>query len=243
MLVDIGRVDADVSKPPSRLAAYREAVAARSPLPVGTRLRLRGRWGADDVEVGGFDVWNGRIVATVKGALRIDSLAKKVDPLVAAAQRADTATPPFNRVCADSADTVFTQRLAVLRDSVLDVLRQGDKPVYPRLLASLKERSTQVVGCLPGARAILVVSLAGGDYEWVRERMLLVATDGKAKPLPVKDFRFRVHDLLGLVDTDEDGLDEVAARAYTERSGATVVLKLVDGKRLERVTQGFAWER
>ena len=243
MLVDIGRVDAEVSKPPSRLAAYREAVAARSPLPVGTRLRLRGGWGADDVEIAGFDVWNGRIVATLTGAPRVDSLAKKVDPLVAVAQRADSATPAFNRTCADSADAAFTTRLGAIRDSVLQVLRQGDKPVFPRLLASLKERSTSLVGCLQEARAVVMVSLAGGDNEWVRERVLLVAADGKAKPLVLKDFRFRVHELIGLVDADEDGFDEIAARAYTERSGSTVVLRLVDGKRLERVTQGFAWER
>jgi len=78
MLVDIGRVDAEVRRDPARLAAYKLAVEARTPFPTGTRFRLRGPWGADDATITGFDTWNGRIVATVATATRVDSLAKSV---------------------------------------------------------------------------------------------------------------------------------------------------------------------
>ncbi len=244
MLVDIGRVDASVSKPAARLAAYKEAVAAGSPLPVGARLRLRGPWGGDDVEVSGFDVWNGRIVATIKGAPRVDSLARRIDPLTAVAMRTDSATPPVDAPCMrDSVDTLLDRRIAVLRDSVLQLLHQGDQPVYPRLLASIKEHSSRVVGCFPSARALLVVALVAGDYEWVRERALLVGADGKVRQLSVRDLRFRAHDLLGALDTDGDSVDEVAALAHTERAGGTVVLRMTDERRLERVIAGFSWER
>ncbi len=244
MLVDIGRVDVSVSRPASRLAAYKEAVVAGSPIAVGTRLRLRGPWGADDVEVSGFDVWNGRIVATIKGAPRVDSLARRIDPLTAVAVRADSASPPVDTPCVrDSVDTLLDRRIAVLRDSVLQLLHQGDQPIYPRLLASIKEHSSRVVGCFPSARALLVVSLVAGDYEWVRERALLVGTDGKVRQLSVRDLRFRAHDLLGALDADGDSVDEVAALAHTERAGGTVVLRIADDKRLERVIAGFSWER
>lgn len=244
LLVDIGRVDATVNQPPSRLAAYREAVAARSPLQPETRLRVSGPWGADDATVAGFDVWNGRIVATLKTEPRVDSLARTVDPLVAVIQRADSGRPPLDATCARSpVDSTIVRRAIVLRDSLLQVLKTGDQPTYPRLVASLKDRSSLVTGCFDSGRAIVVVALVAGDYEWVRERALLVAETGKATPLGIRDFRFRVHDLVAALDADEDGKDEVAARAYTERGGGTVVLRIVDAKRLERLTGGFSYER
>ncbi|HKG93272.1 MAG TPA: hypothetical protein VKA84_15305 [Gemmatimonadaceae bacterium] len=86
MLVDIGRVDAEVRKDPARKQAYKEAVARLSRIRVGARLRLHGPWGAEDVTVAGFDTWNGRIVATLQLSPRVDSLARTVEPLPAAAQ-------------------------------------------------------------------------------------------------------------------------------------------------------------
>ena len=72
LLIDLGRVDMEVRKDSARSRAYREAVAARSPVPIGTRLRLRGQWGEDDAIVSGFDTWNGRIAATVTTAPSIE---------------------------------------------------------------------------------------------------------------------------------------------------------------------------
>ena len=244
LVVDIGRVDIDVSRPPSRLTAYKEAVAARSPLRVGTRLRLRGRWGADDVGVSGFDVWNGRIVATITGAPRVDSLAQKLDPLIAVAQRADSTKPSIDTSCQrDTVDTLFDRRLDALRDSLLEDMKQRDHPRFSRLTGSLKDHSTRVMGCFASGRALLQTALVGGDYEWVRERVLLVDAGGSAKPIAVQDFRFRAHELLEALDVDEDGFDDVGGRAFTERAGGTVVLRVLEGKRLERLTSGFAWER
>jgi hypothetical protein len=244
MLVDIGRVDFGVARPPSRLAAYKEVVGRRSPLAAGTRLRLRGEWGADDVEVSGFDVWNGRIVATLKGTPRVDSLARVRDTLIAVAQRSDSAREPVTTTCArDSVDTLFHRRIEAVRDSLLQLMRESEQPAVPRLRASIKEYVTTRHGCFPAARAILAAARVAGDYEWVRERVLFVAADGKATAFPVRDFRFRAHELQHALDADEDGADEVAARAYTPGGGGTVVLRVVDGKRLERMISGFAWER
>ena len=286
MLVDLGRIDTDVSKP-TRMVAFREAAAARSPIAMNARLELSGPWGVDTTSVTGFDVWNGRIVAVTKGAARVDSLAKKRDPLIAVVGRVDTTlippdtatvpapavpTPPappsgstkkpgardsaaarrdtalaraaLDTMCVrDTVDTLFDRRLDAVRDSLLELLRAGDKPSYPRLLATLKEHTSRVTGCFPQLKGVVVVSLVGGDYEWVRERIVMVPMNGPLKAVAVRDFRFRAHDVLQTLDVDRDGVDEIAARAYTERAGGTVVLRLVDGKRLERVVSGFAWER
>lgn len=102
LLVDVGRVDADL-RDTLRRAAYREAAERLSPLPIGSRLRLRGPWGMEDARVTGFDVWNGRIVATLQLSRTLDSLARRVQPLVGTALRV---TPE------DSAAAVLAESLA-----------------------------------------------------------------------------------------------------------------------------------
>lgn len=109
MLVDVGRVDADLRGDSLRRGAYREAAERLSPLPVGSLVRLRGPWGSEDASITGFDVWNGRIVATLRVSPALDSLARRRDPLVGTALRltnregaagADTAAgaPPGNTI-------------------------------------------------------------------------------------------------------------------------------------------------
>ncbi|HET7459281.1 MAG TPA: hypothetical protein VFJ74_16645 [Gemmatimonadaceae bacterium] len=80
MLIDLGRVDTDVKKTPERLAAYKEAVAARSIVAPDARFRLHGVWGVEEVTIGDYDVWNGRIVGVAHGSETIDSLAQRTGP-------------------------------------------------------------------------------------------------------------------------------------------------------------------
>ena len=60
----------------------------------------------------------------------------------------------------------------------------------------------------------MIVTLYAGDYEWVRERVLLVG-DGSLKKATVRDLRFRAHEALHALDADGDGVDDLAARAWT----------------------------
>jgi hypothetical protein len=93
-LIDLGRVDLDVKKEPRRRTAYLEAVRALAPVAIGTRFRLRGAWGSAEATVKGYDVWNGRIVATITAPPIVDSLARAATTFIASAQRIDsTATP------------------------------------------------------------------------------------------------------------------------------------------------------
>ena len=251
MLVDIGRVDIEVRRDPARLAAYKLAVEARTPFPTGTRFRLRGPWGADDATINGFDTWNGRIVATIATSPRVDSLARAIEPLPATAQLVDSASDP---VATDSAcvrgplGPILEVRAKAVRDSLEQSLRLGEKPPYERLLKSLKSRTTIAPGCFPGGRAIIVATLWAGEYEWVREQVVLMDDAGQVTPLRLRDYRFRGHEAIYALDGDGDGIDDLATRGYGPNQGGTSVLRIVEGRtpkeprRLERMATGFAWE-
>jgi hypothetical protein len=249
LLLDVGRVDMEVRKDSAVAAAYRAAAAKRSPIGSQARFRLRGPWGAEDVTAGAFDSWNGRIVMRLSPSATVDSLLRKGVALVATAERSDSARAATVDSCARSAPVApeWTARVGAVKDSVLAEFQKSGGPPYERLARRLSTASSQVVGCFApkGARAVaLAVTMQAGDHEWVRERIVLVDSLGKATPLRVQDLRFRAHALLGAFDADGDGVDDLVTRASTERSGATTVLSLdLRAKKLTRVAAGFAWEQ
>ena len=241
LLIDLGRVDAKL-KTPQQLAAYHEAVRAHAPLRVGEVFRLRGPWGAERAKVKGFDVWNGRIVATLELSSHLDSLARARDPLVAVATRGDTTIAPDS--CArDSLGGPLARRVKQVGDSVELILRGDTTSMPERLRHSVRVQRSQVTGCFGGSRALVLVSASAGGYEWVREVALLIDPSGSSTPLRVRDPNFGAHEALHALDADGDGVDDVATRARRERGGGTSILRVdVTGKRLDRVTSGFVWE-
>ena len=246
LVVDLGRVDFDLKDDPARRAAFQQAAEARSPFPVGTQLRLRGVWGDANGTIAGFDAWNGRIVATLHTSALVDSLARTTDPFVVAARRGgqdETQNTVAAPSCDRTSDSTFSARLIRVARAVEDSLRTSvDQPVYPRLKSLLRARRSTARGCFGSARGVVIVTLYAGDYEWVRERVLLVS-DSSVTKATVRDLRFRAHEALQAFDADGDGLDDLAARAWTPRGGGTVILKLGDGARFDRLAAGFAWER
>jgi hypothetical protein len=245
MLLDLGRVDLEVRKDSARATAYQQVVAERAPLPVGTLIRLHGPWGSDDAEVGGYDSWNGRIVAVLTVPPRVDSLARRIEPLPASAIRVTGVTQPANPPCTRDTITLdHARRLDALRDSVEDGLRAatGEIP-YERLAASVTIRTTVAHGCFAGGgRTILVSSLRAGSFEFVRERAFLVFETGHVAPLRITGSPWRAHDAIYALDADGDGTDDLAVRGAADRSGGTVILKLAASNRLEKLTGGFNWE-
>jgi hypothetical protein len=269
-LLDIGRMDVDVRKDTARLAAFREAAAVLSPVAPRAVFRLHWAQGAEDVVVDSFAVYNGRIVVRVYGSEALDSAAHGKGSWAAHAVRADSAAAPVATSCElratpdsaaqsalaaltpaerraqasarKAADSVFSARVAVVRDSLESVVRL-ERPPYERLQRRLKLSTSQARGCFGGARRALVVSWRAGDAEWVREQVVLVAPDGAVTALRVEDGRFRAHDLLAAFDADGDGVDDLATRGTTHRAGGTSILRLdLANRRLVRLSAGFAWE-
>ncbi len=244
LLVDVGRIDTKLETP-ERLRAFREAAAARAPLVPGDRLRLRGPWGASDATVSGYDQWNGRAVVTLELPPLVDSLARREDPMVALALRADSAAPP----AADSCDRrgklsdTLAARAAVVGDSLIAAMRAdtvGKPAVAGKQGAS---RVTRLAGCFGDYAAIVFASLAASARDPAREIAVLLDDAGNAAPLSVSDLRFKTHEALRALDADGDGVDDVAALGRAPRSGGTVLLRLdPEKRRLTYVASGFAWE-
>lgn len=243
VLIDLGRVDAPL-KTPQRQHAFEEAVKVLSPVRIGDRFRLHGAWGQDDATVQSYDQWNGRIVGVLAVSPNVDSLAKGKSPVVALAVRADSAMPPVTDSCArDSISASLNDRLSVLRDSVLTLLQNDTVKMIPRLMKTLHAQKTQAIGCFGKARVLLLVAQWAGDFEYYHQIAMMVDTTGKATPVRVNDLRFKVHESLGALDEDGDGVDDIALRGRAPRIGGTVILKLDPvKKRLDYVVGGFAWE-
>jgi hypothetical protein len=243
VLVDLGRVDAPL-KTPQRQRAYLEAVKVLSPVHIGERFRLHGSWGQDDATVQSFDQWNGRIVGVLAVPPHVDSLAKSKAPLVALAVRADSATPPVVDSCVrDSVSPALNAQLSLVKDSMLMQLQVDTVKMPPRLMKLLHAQKTQTIGCFGKARVLVLVAQWAGDYEYFHQLAALVDTTGKVTPIRVNDLRFKVHDPLGVLDEDGDGIDDVALRGRAPRIGGTVILRLDPvKKRLDYVVGGFAWE-
>ena len=142
LLVDVGRIDTKATTPPRR-RAFEQAAHELSPLRAGDRVRLRGPWGASDATVSGFDIWNGRIVATLDAPADVDSLAHGKAPLVATATRADSATPAVPTVCLRGAASGLPDpaRVDSVRDSLETVVRGDTSGFPPSAIRSLKVRA------------------------------------------------------------------------------------------------------
>jgi hypothetical protein len=200
--------------------------------------------------INGFDTWNGRIVATLGTSPRVDSLARDIEPLPATAQLVDSASEAVtDSVCVRAPlSAALDARVKLVRDSLEQLLRAGEKPPYDRLLKSLKSRTTVATGCFPGGPAVVIATVWAGEYEWVRELVVLVDDTGKVIPLRVRDYRFRAHEAIYAMDGDGDGIDDLATRGYGPSLGGMSVLRIVDGRtpkdprRLERMATGFSWE-
>lgn len=243
VFMDIGRVDAPLKTPP-RVKAFEEAVKLLSPVRVGDRFRLHGAWGQDDATVESFDQWNGRIVAVLAVPAHVDSLARGKLPVVALAVRADSALPAVVDSCErDSISVELATRLSVVRDSLLTILQNDTVKMAPRLMKSLRAQKTQAIGCFGRSRVMLFVAQFSGDYEYYHQLAALVDTAGTVTPIRVSDLRFKVHEALGALDADGDGIDDIAVRGRAPRIGGTVILRLDEKKRrLDFVDGGFAWE-
>jgi hypothetical protein len=277
MLVDIGRIDVTLKPDSVTRAAYIEAVARLSPLPLGTVLRVRGPYSVDEhAKISGFDSWHGRIVARLTVSHLLDSLARAEDWLPATATRIDTVARPDTAQAAgsvtvptttgataggtrpDSAlvpvvpmvcthDTLPTEmaaRAIAVRDSLVRFLTDSATPPYDRQVATARIQSWWVPGCFGIGRALIIANKRTPDMDFAVERVAVLDSAGKTVPVKFVDFRFHAHDPLYVFDADGDGVDDLAARGYGDRSGGLTIMRLdLTARRFVRLVSGFAWEQ
>lgn len=248
MVVDLGRADVDPRRNGALDSAFREAAVRTSPVPIGTRMTVRGAWGSDEATVAGYAWANGRVVAELAVTPALDSLARRGWLLPGVARRLPPdapagVAPPRTDSCARGAlPPALAERADLVRDSLALWLFEHQAPPYERFTDLTRVESSRTVGCFGVGRLVLVVSLRAGADEWLRQRAVVLDDSGRVTPIQVRDLRFRAHELLTALDADGDGIDDVATRAVAERSGAITILRLVGGRRLERMASGFAWE-
>lgn len=253
-LVDLGRIDVSVNTP-ERSTAYREAVAALSPVRPGDTLYVYGPWGASKAVAGAFDIWSGRIVATVALPAAADSFALLADrrakapggsdvPFAAAAFRYPLARDSARVAgCAGDLPPDISARADSARDSLRTVLLADTATAAPPYRLAPRVVTSRLTGCFGAPRLLLLAALRSGGDLLTREHAVLIDADGSVTPVPVHDFRFRAHLMLHILDADGDGTDDVVARGYGRRVGSLVVLRFdPEAKTLTRLTGGFAYE-
>ncbi|GAC1516797.1 MAG: hypothetical protein NVS1B4_14020 [Gemmatimonadaceae bacterium] len=246
LLVDVGRVDAELNlkKDSSRLVAVRAVAERASPLPIGAKVRLYGAFGTEGAVVTGYDVWNGRVVATLASSPLVDSLARHADPFVVAVDRVDSLAGKVPERChRDSISPALAERGSFVRDSMELKVREDARPPFERLQKAIVVRTARLAGCFGVGRILVVVSLRAGGTEYVVERYAVVGDSGEVTALRANDYRLKAHDPLYVLDADGDGIDDLAARGLGDGSGALTIMRLdPKAKRLERWVSGFAWE-
>jgi hypothetical protein len=228
----------------------------------------------EQVKITGFDSWHGRIVARLSVSRLLDSLARAEDMLPATATRIDTVVSPkadttqqsrtgttgttttgqtrpdslqpmTPMVCThDTLPTDLTTRAIAVRDSLVQFLTDSAKPPYDRQLATVKVQSWWVPGCFGVGRALIIANKRTPDMDFAVERVAVLDSTGKTVPMRFSDFRFHAHDPLYVFDADGDGVDDLAARGYGDRSGGLTIMRLdIAARRFVRLVSGFAWEQ
>ena len=144
-------------------------------------------------------------------------------------------------------DTLPTELLArgmAVRDSITHFLTDSIVPPYERHVAQAKLYSSWIPGCFGVAKLLVLANRRTPDMEFAVERAVLVDSTGKVIPLRFQDLRFKAHDPLYVFDADGDGIDDLAARGYGDRSGGLTIMRLdLATRRFARLASGFAWEQ
>jgi hypothetical protein len=251
---DIGRLDA--SPGPGDSAAVARMLAAASPVQPGLRVVVHDATGSDTTEVTIVTVSGRRIVATAHLA-RVSTQPWAVMEVLAprastagdarasagtAARSADGA-PSTHCTLADSAAVRATI------DRLLAGARTGaaaGADVANRATSASRDdeatRGSAVIGCFGAWRAVVVRRPVVATPD-ATERAWLVSPTGAARTARLRDLSYPLHDLLGTLDLDADGVDELLVRSHRTSMETIAALRMTDSVTFTRVVNGYTVER
>ncbi len=243
LAVDIGRLDDALA--PSDSSALVAMLAATSPVQPGLAVVVHAWRTADSAVVASLGVQGRRLVATLALAQPAPrwAIVEIVPPAgVAPAFAAGAVRAPRPPRC-DGGDV---DRIDATIARLLDGARRTDGAS-----ATLTPRDTArgdatlgsaIGGCFGAFRAVVVRRPAIATPDVV-EKAWLVRPDGRARPVRLRDLSYPLHDLLGTLDLDGDGTDELLVRSTRPAMETIAALRMSDSVTFTRVVNGWTVER
>lgn len=234
---DIGRMDDAVA--PGDSLAVAAMLAATSPVQPGLRVLVHGGGDARATTVTRLAVQGRRLVALIDGDAS-DATWRLVD-VVTDSTRATAASS--SRCDAGDAAAITATVDRLLAGTQRADRRGPSDAVAPRDTAdAAPARGSALVGCFGTYRAIAVRRPAVATPDAV-EKAWLVAPDGRARSVRLRDLSYPLHDLLAAVDTDGDGTDELLVRSHRPAMETIAALRMSDSVTFTRFVNGFTVER
>lgn len=219
LAMDIGRIDGGVGTTDAARAAFQRMVGALSPIQPGMPFTLHTGAGTTAATVTGYRLSGRRIVATLDAAPTVD-VAMPVEwrgqPPVPAHAGSATRCEPGDTVAIASA----ISRYAPADTEALSVVR----------------------GCFGGFRALIAIRPKGITPETV-EKVVLVRATGGTRSGRLRDLSYPLHALLGTVDVDGDGTDEIVVHSFRPAMETWAALRMTDSVTFTRFASGFTIEK
>ena len=220
LALDIGRIDGGVGTTDDARAAFDRMVAALSPVQAGMAFTLHAPAGAVQATVTRFHLTGRRIVAVLDAAVPVDGRAFPVEW---------RGRPPVP-----------------LRTAALGRCEPGDTVAITTAISRYAPADTESLsvlrGCFGDFRALIVIRPRSVTPETV-EKVVLVRASGGTRAGKLRDLSYPLHDLVGTLDSDGDGTDEIVVHSVRAAMETWAALRMTDSVSFTRFASGFTIEK
>lgn len=235
---DIGRLDAP--RTPGDSLAVARMLAAESPVQPGLPLVVHDWRHHEATEVTVTTAAGRRLVATAHLARPGSTPWVVVEARTARSDSLRPWTAPAVPCDPGDGDAIAT---------TVERLLAGARRVDPGAITtpdtgadSATARGSAITGCFGAFRAVVVRRPATAAPD-VTEKAWLLRPDGRARTVRLRDLSYPLHDVVGTVDVDGDGTDELLVRSYRPAMETVAALRMTDSVTFTRFASGFTVER
>jgi hypothetical protein len=240
--MDIGRLDGGLGTSTAAGADFQRMAAARSPITKGLTLVMHTDSGPVRAVVQQLSVQGRRITAVVDLPADTSSTSR---PLVLEWRGPITATTldslrGARTRCAEPTAAVRATltRLVTPRPPTADT--SGRVPTAQ----GTATRTSGIAGCFGRWAGVVVTRpVVTGALDSPSETVRLIRADGTLATGRLRDLSYPHHDVLGTLDVDDDGTQELLVRSYRPAMDTYAVLRMSDSVSFTRLARGFTVER